>query len=297
MAESIEQKILAREVMLVGDMKVKRALPFRARRAVGPFVFFDEMGPLPASLMWEADIPAHPHIGLSTITYLFDGEFLHRDSLGTEQPITPGAVNWMTAGSGIIHAEHILENSKATTLHGIQTWVALPADQEECTPSFQHVERTALPVYRKDGVEAVIVAGKAFDLESPVRVSSPLFYCDISSKKDATVEFDPKGQEAAFYLIEGEIMVDGASISPGTLVIFKENELVKINSSTDMRGMLLGGEKLPEPRHIYWNFVSSSRERIERAKEDWRMRRFPSISGETVFVPLPDEPKDHTILP
>lgn len=240
----------------------------------------------------------HPHIGLATVTYLFDGEMMHRDTLGSLQEITPGDVNWMTAGKGIAHSERTsaIERGHAHKIHGIQTWVALPKEAEECDPEFFHHESKSLPQINLEGVKLRIIAGEAFGQTSPVKTFSPIFYVEANMEKGANLEIPQDYSERAFYVISGDVSLNNEKIEPHTMVILNSGTKNLIaNSSAHL--MLLGGEPLTEKRHIYWNFVSSSLERIEQAKRDWEKGRFGKIPGdENEFIPLPEEPKKGTIL-
>lgn len=287
----LETTIAVRETEITPGFSVRRALPFRAKRSVGPFVFLDHMGPLKIGPAPAGEVGQHPHIGLSTVTYLFEGELSHRDSLGSFQAIVPGDVNWMTAGKGIAHAERILPEVRARgmTLHGLQAWVALPAEDEDCEPTFQHVAKEELPSFDVDGVSHRLIAGRAFGRETPVRTHSDLFYVASEIPAGCKLRFDPEGREAAFYLISGVAVVGGQSFQGPLLLAFKKGEPVEISAAdgSEAFGMLLGGEPLESPRHMFWNFVSSSQEKIEDAKRRWEAREFPKVPGETSFIPLP----------
>jgi redox-sensitive bicupin YhaK (pirin superfamily) len=285
----IDLVIPTRESELDGGLKVRRALPFRARRMVGPFIFLDEMGPVELADPPAGDVPPHPHIGLSTVTYLFEGEILHRDSLGSKQLIRPGDINWMTAGRGIVHSERPPAGMRSSgrRLNGIQAWVALPLQHEEAEPSFEHYAAGILPEFEVQGARIKVLAGSAYGRTSPVKTHSSLFYLDVGIPSGKTLSFEPGAQESALYLATGHVTVDGQSFDGPTLVVFKPDIAIQITAHTDTRCLLLGGAPLEGPRHIYWNFVSSSRERIERAKDDWRAQRFPRVPEETDFVPLP----------
>jgi redox-sensitive bicupin YhaK (pirin superfamily) len=290
---SIELLIAPREAVIGEDLHVRRVLPFRARRRVGPFTFLDEMGPLELKPGADYDVPPHPHIGLSTVTYLLQGEIIHRDSLGSVQRILPGDVNWMTAGRGIAHSERVPDGATArppgARLHGLQAWVALPLADEECAPAFRHYAHESMPSFSREGVELHLIAGEAYGERSPVATHSRLFYLSARFAPAARLAFDPQGQEAAFYLVSGDVTVDGQVIRAPQLIVFRPGVAFEIAAGAQGAfGMLLGGEPLEGPRFIYWNFVSSSQERIERAKEDWRARRFAEIPGEHGFVPLPE---------
>lgn len=277
----------------IGNFMVGRLLPFREKRAVGPFVFIDHMGPAKLNDYENLDVPPHPHIGLSTLTYLFEGAIMHRDSLGVVLEITPGAVNWMTAGNGVVHSERTPEHLRTSekSLHGLQIWVALPKHLEETEPSFHHIEAKDIPVWEQDNVQIKLIAGEAFGKKSPVPVHSPLYFIEIKSKGSARLEIgDYLFGESALYILEGEIASEGNQFGPKQILIAKEAKLCAFDMAENTTVYIFGGEAFPEERFIFWNFVNSSKERIEKAKEDWTAQRFPKIPGETEFVPLP-EPK------
>jgi redox-sensitive bicupin YhaK (pirin superfamily) len=278
----------------LGGFEVGRVLPFARHRMVGPFVFFDHMGPaaFPAGFPRDVDVRPHPHIGLSTVSYLFEGEMTHRDSTGVEQAIRPGEVNWMTAGRGITHSERF-EHLRAVggTMHGIQTWVALPDGQEEIEPAFWHHEAAELPAYESpDGLWARLVVGKAFGAVSPVKTHSPMFYVHWRLKPGARADLPAEYPERAAYIAAGSVEVDGHTYEAGRMLVFAPGERIDFTGVTEAIVMLLGGEPVGE-RFIEWNFVSSSKERIEQAKADWRAGRIklPDLdNGE--FIPLPGDP-------
>lgn len=273
----------------VGGLAVRRALPVAQRRAIGPFVFLDQMGPAVLAPGQGLDVAPHPHIGLSTMTYLFEGEILHRDSLGTIQMIRPGAVNWMTAGRGIVHSERTPpEGRRGSTLSGIQFWVALPKQQEEAAPSFLHLDAASLPVLAGDDVSVRIIAGEAFGARSPLDAPHSMICVDADMKAEAELHVAPSYAQQAFYVADGRIEFADLLYRQGQLVVLGPGEPATVRARSDARLILLGGEPLDEPRHIWWNFVSSSKGRIEQAKEDWRQRRFPEVPGETDFIPLPE---------
>ncbi|MEA1834732.1 pirin family protein [Methylobacterium durans] len=276
----------------LGSFAVRRALPSTACRMVGPFVFFDQMGPSEFLLGEGMDVRPHPHIGLSTVTYLFDGEIMHRDSLGTELPIRPGALNWMTAGRGITHSERTGSEFRRTgsKLFGIQSWVALSARDEETAPSFEHYEASALPILAGEGKTVRLIAGEAFGARSPVRTSSPMVYADVMLKAGAVLPLDPTYDERAIYTVAGAIEIAGDGFGPGQLLVFRPGDRISVRATQDARFMVLGGEPMDGPRHLWWNFVSSRPERIEQAKEDWRQARFDSVPGDAEFIPLPEDP-------
>lgn len=274
----------------LGEFTVRRSLPNPRRRLVGPFIFFDHMGPASFAPGRGVDVRAHPHIGLATITYLFEGRIRHRDSLGYDQEITPGAVNWMTAGRGIVHSERTppaLRDS-GSSLHGIQSWVALPRDSEECEPAFDHYPAGRIPAVERDGARIRVVLGEAFGVRSPVRTASETLYAELRLDAGTTLPTESAAREKAIYIVTGRVAIDGEIREAGTLVVFEDDAAPAISALDESRVMLLGGAPIDGPRTIWWNFVSSSRERIETAKEDWRRGRFDRIGGETEFIPLPD---------
>ncbi|WP_018261772.1 pirin family protein [Methylobacterium sp. WSM2598] len=277
----------------IGSFEVRRALPSARRQMVGPFIFFDQMGPAEFLLGAGMDVRPHPHIGLSTVTYLFDGEIMHRDSLGTALPIRPGELNWMTAGRGITHSERTAPDLRAagSRLFGIQSWVALSARDEEAAPAFEHYDAADLPVLTGEGKTVRVIAGEALGARSPVRTSSPLVYADVQLEPGASLPLDPTFEERAIYTVSGSIAVAGDGFGPGQLLVFRPGDRITVRASTAARLMLLGGEPMDGPRHIWWNFVSSRPERIEQAKADWRAARFDSVPGETEFIPLPEAPR------
>jgi hypothetical protein len=273
----------------VAGFPVRRALPAIERRMVGPFVFLDQMGPTRLARGQRLDVRPHPHIGLSTMTYLLEGEILHRDSLGTVQMIRPGAVNWMTAGSGIAHSERTpQEAGGGGVLSGIQFWVALPRSHEEMAPAFLHLEAEILPVVEDRNVSARIIAGAAFGVRSPLIAPHPMICVDIAMAGGASFEPPVDYPERALYVASGEIELAGGRYRQGQLLVLPEGAPTTVQALSDARLMLLGGEPMDGPRHIWWNFVSSSKDRIEQAKEDWKLSRFPAVPGETEFIPLPE---------
>ena len=264
---------------LIDDFKVRRVLPSAKRRMVGPFIFLDQMGPEILKEGKGLDVAPHPHIGLATVTYLFQGELLHRDSLGTKQIILPGEVNWMTAGSGIAHSERTPTEARKSgaELFGIQSWIALPLKDEETAPTFFHHAENELPVIEGEGKIVRLIAGSLYGEKSPVKTFSEMFYADVSIEKGAKLVITKEHEERAVFIVEGaiEILPNGEIFNAGQLLILKPNEeIILTANSENARLMLLGGEPLSEKRHIWWNFVSSSRERIEQAKEDWKSQKF-----------------------
>jgi hypothetical protein len=272
---------------------VERLLPYAKQRMVGPFIFFDRMGPAtfePGTT--DGDVPPHPHIGLATVTYLFSGAFVHRDSLGSVQRIEPGAVNWMTAGRGIVHSERIPPDirDRQVPVDGIQTWVALPLAREESEPGFVHHAAGSIPVLTDDGVTIRVLAGSAFGASSPANVLSPTLYADVVMEAGASLVVPPEHVERALYVASGTLDIDGVAVSTGPLAVLEKGVAVRLTATEATRAVLLGGEPLEGPRLVHWNFVSSSRERIEKAKGDWRDDRFPTIPGESGRIPLPEWP-------
>nr|USU33587.1 pirin family protein [Methylobacterium sp. OTU13CASTA1] len=276
----------------LGSFVVRRALPSTECRMVGPFIFFDQMGPSEFLLGQGMDVRPHPHIGLSTVTYLFEGEIMHRDSLGTELPIRPGELNWMTAGRGITHSERTGRDLRKTgsTLFGLQSWVALSGRDEETAPAFEHYEAGALPVLTGEGKTVRLIAGEAFGARSPVRTSSPMVYADVALEAGAVLPLDPTYDERAIYTVSGAIEIAGDGFGPGQLLVFRPGDRISVRATEAARFMVLGGEPMDGPRHLWWNFVSSRPERIEQAKEDWRQARFDTVPGESEFIPLPETP-------
>jgi redox-sensitive bicupin YhaK (pirin superfamily) len=277
----------------LGGFEVGRVLPWTKRRMVGPFVFFDHMGPvqLAANLPRRVDVRPHPHIGLSTITYLFAGEIVHRDSLGFHQVIRPGEVNWMTAGRGISHSERFeTMRERGGLLHGIQAWIALPTNDEEIAPEFVHYQADALPFERDAGASTHVIAGKAFGKTSPVRTQSPLVYVHVELQAGASTDIPEGYSERAAFVAAGTIRIGERNYQAGQMAVFAPGSQPKIVAATGATVMLLGGEPLGA-RHIWWNFVSSRLELIEQAKADWRAGRIPlPVDDADEFIPLPEEP-------
>jgi redox-sensitive bicupin YhaK (pirin superfamily) len=274
----------------LGGFEVRRALPSIERRSVGPFVFWDQMGPATLAAGRGIDVRPHPHIGLATITYLFAGEIMHRDSLGSEQAIRPGEVNWMTAGRGIVHSERTPQALRGTTseLSGIQAWVALPRTHEETEPAFTHHPASDIPLVEGDGTRVRVIVGSLYGKTSPVRALSPMFYADASLATGARLTLPAEHEERAVHVATGRVRVAGETFSSGQLLAFRPGDEIVVSAEDDARVLLLGGAPLDGPRHVWWNFVSSSEERIEQAKADWKGGRFPLVPYETEFIPLPD---------
>ncbi len=274
----------------LGGFEVRRILPVARRRSVGPFVFFDHLGPSTFGPGEGIDVRPHPHIGLATVTYLFEGELLHRDSLGYVQQIRPGEVNWMTAGRGIVHSERSSPEARAgeITLHGIQSWVALPQAAEESEPSFHHHPIAELPSFERDGVTLRLIAGSAYGETSPVRSLSPMFYLDAVMPAGTALALPAEHEERAIYVAEGNVEVAGQAFAVGRLPVFAPGAGVELRAAAETRLMLLGGAALDGTRDIWWNFVSSRPERIEQAKADWAEGRFAAVPEESEFIPLPE---------
>jgi redox-sensitive bicupin YhaK (pirin superfamily) len=275
----------------LGGFEVARVLPAPTHRAVGPFVFFDHMGPIVLAPGHGMDVRPHPHIGLATVTHLFDGGILHRDSLGSHEVITPGAINWMTAGRGIVHSERTPADLRlhGSRQHGLQLWIALPASHEDVAPSFHHHEAGALPITGDEGVRLRILAGSAFGATSPVAVLSPLFYVEASLDEGARLQVPEEYEERAAYVVEGSVRCGTESFAPGHMLVFAPGANPELVAEAPSRVMLLGGARLDAPRQLWWNFVSTSTERIEKAKADWREGRFGRVPGdEDERIPLPE---------
>jgi len=278
---------------LGGGFTVRRILPAAARQSVGPFLFFDHMGPVEAEPGARHDVRPHPHIGLATVTYLFEGAIMHRDSLGTEQRIEPGAINWMTAGSGIVHSERtpedLLERKRRT--HGLQLWAALPREHEEAPAAFSHTPADRIPEVQLDGARVRVLVGTALGQTSPVPTFGETLYLDVHLGAGAAIELDRLPVEAALYAPIGAIEVDGEAVAANTMAMLEPGAAVRVSSSEGARFVVIGGAPLDGKRFIFWNFVSSSRERIEQAAHDWEADRFVAVPGETERIPLPPLPQ------
>lgn len=273
---------------LGGGFAVRRVLPASAQRAVGPFVFFDHFGPVQAGPDSRHDVRPHPHIGLATVTYLYEGALMHRDSTGAVQRIEPGAINWMTAGRGIVHSERTPDELRTRTRrsHGLQFWIALPADLEEAEPAFEHTPADAIPALEVGGALLRVLVGEAFGATSPVRAASPTLFID--ARMAAGDAFPaPLAAERALYGVDGPFLLDGETIPANTMVVLAAGEEPLVSAETDVRVALIGGDPLG-PRHLWWNFVSSRRERIDQAADQWAAGAFPAVPGETEFIPLPE---------
>jgi hypothetical protein len=288
--EAIAQVIVPRTVDL-GDFSVRRALPSGETRMVGPFIFFDHFGPAEFRSGKGIDVRPHPHIGLATVTYLFDGEIVHRDSLGSAAAIRPGEINWMTAGRGIVHSERTgaERRAKGDRLHGLQMWVALPADKEEIPPEFSHYGTEEFPVVRENGTTVHVVIGSLYGRRSPVRTTSETIFADVNLKAGARLPVDADHEERAIYVIEGEIEIGGDRFGAGRLLILRPGDQIAARAETDAHVVIAGGAPMDGPRHLWWNFVSSRKERIEQAKADWQKGYFGKVPGDEIeFIPLPE---------
>ncbi len=282
----------------LGGFEVGRVLPFAKRRMVGPFIFFDEMGPTTFTPGAGIDVRPHPHIGLATVTYLFDGEIRHRDSLGFDQVIRPGDVNWMIAGRGIVHSERTDDNLRrdGQKMHGIQSWVALPEDAAETDPAFHHHPKETLPLINRRGVRMRLVLGEAFDEIAPAKIFSPIFYLGVEADENAAIPLPDNHEERALYILDGVVSIDGRTLSGGKMIVFNKGASPEIRAQTPVRAMSLGGAPLG-PRLIWWNLVATMQERIDRAKRDWRESAeagfhgsvFSLPPGEDEFIPLPED--------
>ncbi|MDX1484838.1 MAG: pirin family protein [Alphaproteobacteria bacterium] len=290
MASHIDLVISPRDRDL-GGFSVRRVLPFERRRSVGPFVFFDHFGPVTFAPGDGIDVRPHPHIGLSTVTYLFEGEIVHRDSLGYVQPIQPGAVNWMNAGSGIVHSERSGDEERArqSRLHGIQSWVAVPHDREESEPGFFHHPADTLPRMECEGGRLTLIAGSLGGETAPVETLSRMFYADLTLTAGGSMGLEAGLGERAVYVVDGRIRIGDAGVESAEMAVLADGIDVAITADENSRVMLLGGAPLDGERHVWWNFVSSSKDRIARAKEDWREGRFDTVPGDDEFIPLPEE--------
>ncbi len=273
---------------LGGGFVVRRVLPAALRQAVGPFVFFDHFGPITAKPDDNHDVRPHPHIGLATVTYLFEGAMLHRDSGGVVQRIEPGAINWMTAGRGIVHSERTPDDlrGRAHRSHGLQLWCALPAADEEMAPGFSHTPAAAIPALEVGGARLRVLIGEAFGARSPVAVRTPTIYLDIELSAADALPL-PQAAERAVYVVDGSVRLDGDLLEAQTMTVLAPGDEPMLAADGDARVVMIGGEGLPR-RHMWWNFVSSRKERIVQAADDWAAGRFPAVPGETEFIPLPE---------
>ncbi|MDR5780230.1 pirin family protein [Caballeronia sp. LZ065] len=278
----------------VGGLTVRRVLPALAARTVGPFIFFDHIGPATLVPGKGLDVRPHPHIGLATVTYLFEGAIMHRDSVGSVQKIVPGDVNWMTAGCGIVHSERTPDAERAAgqTMHGIQTWVALPVASEDVEPSFEHHAAAALPQIERDGVTLRVIAGSAFGVTAPTRTFSPTLYVAAQFAPGSAITLDTEHEERGIYLVSGDLSLDGEALPEQQMAVLAPGADVRLTSAGGAVAMLLGGAPLDGTRFIEWNFVSSSRDKIAAAKTAWSEQRMGHVPGESEFIPLPPQRRE-----
>jgi redox-sensitive bicupin YhaK (pirin superfamily) len=282
------ERVIEPEIKDLGGFNVRRVLPASARQMIGPFIFFDHFGPTEFAPGEGVQVRPHPHIGLSTVTYLFEGEIIHRDSLGYLQPIRAGEVNLMTAGRGIVHSERAGDDlNSLSRMHGIQSWMALPLEQEERDPDFVHYPAAELPGFEQDGASIRVIMGEAFGRESPVTQYAPTLYLECHLAAHAELTLPPRYDEMAAYVVSGQLRVGQQLIDAGRMVVAAAGQALRFSAASDSHVMIIGGAHLGK-RHIWWNFVSSSRERIRQASEDWRDGRFDKVPGDDEFIPLPD---------
>ena len=275
----------------IGSFEVRRALPSAEKQMVGPFIFFDQFGPVLMKAGQGMDVRPHPHIGLSTVTWVYDGVIQHKASLGFDQPIKPGELNWMTAGKGIVHSERTppMERTAGQKVFGIQSWVALPKTHEEIAPNFEHVADAALPLLTDKGRSVRIIAGSMYGERSPVKTAFDLFYADVVLDVGARLPLPAEHEERGIYISEGSLTIAGERHEAGRLLVFRPGDEITLSTETGARFMMLGGEPMDGPRYIWWNFVSSSKDKIEAAKDDWKRARFSIVPGdEKEFIPLPE---------
>jgi redox-sensitive bicupin YhaK (pirin superfamily) len=278
----------------IGDFLVGRLLPFKEKRMVGPFIFIDHMGPATSGNGKYFDIDPHPHIGLSTLTYLFDGEIMHRDSIGSEQRIKPGAVNWMTAGKFVVHTEKTpddFRDDKERKMHGFQIWVALPKHLEDMEPEFFHANADDLPFWQENNIDFKLIAGEAYGRKSPVPVYSPLFMIELKAKDNAYFDINSLKGECGVCVVEGSLKACDQEILKGNMLIAKQNEDCGFSLSKGSHVLIFGGEPLPEERFIFWNYVSSDREKIRKANEDWQSKIYPKVKNDEGYIPSPATPE------
>ncbi|MGN6310465.1 MAG: pirin family protein [Xanthobacteraceae bacterium] len=288
--DALDLVIVPRTRDLGDGFAVRRALPHGKRQMVGPFIFFDHFGPVQFVSGQGMDVRPHPHIGLATVTYLFDGSIMHRDSEGNVQEIQPGAMNLMTAGRGIAHSERTpdVQRANGQKMLGLQSWISLPKDREEIAPTFQHYGAESLPSVQDTGFTARVIAGSSFGVASKVDMVSPWFYAEVSLDEGKSVPLDADHEERAIYVVDGEIEIAGDRYEGPRMLIFRPGDRITVRATRPSRMMFLGGTALEGPRYVWWNFVSSSKERIEQAKEDWKSGRFEAVPNETEFIPLPE---------
>ena len=291
--EAIAHVIVPRTVDLGDGFSVRRALPSARSRMVGPFIFFDHFGPAEFRAGSGLDVRPHPHIGLATVTYLFDGEIMHRDSLGTAAPIRPGEVNWMTAGRGIVHSERTGPEKRAAggPIHGLQMWVALPQAKEEIEPGFAHHTIDQFPLVRDDKTFVRVVVGSLYGAKSPVPTMHETIFANALLRAGATLPLDADHEERALYVVDGTVEIAGDKFEAGRLLVFKPGDRITIKAATDAHFVIVGAAPMDGPRHIWWNFVSSRKERIEQAKAEWTAGHFGKVPGDEIeFIPLPEKP-------
>jgi hypothetical protein len=290
--EAIAHVVVPRTVDLGDGFAVRRALPSARSRMVGPFIFFDHFGPAEFRAGNGLDVRPHPHIGLATVTYLFDGEIVHRDSLGTAVAIRPGEVNWMTAGRGIVHSERTGADKRVTgsPIHGLQMWVALPAAKEEMDAGFAHHETAEFPLVADNGKSVRVVVGSLYGAASPVPTLHETVFADVQLAAGGTLPIDADHEERALYLIDGEIDIAGDTFAPGQLLVFKPGDKLSVTAAKPAHFVIVGGAPMDGPRHIWWNFVSSRKDRIEQAKAEWKAGHFDKVPGDEIeFIPLPEK--------
>ena len=290
--DALAHVVVPRTVDLGDGFSVRRALPSARSRMVGPFIFFDHFGPAEFRAGHGLDVRPHPHIGLATVTYLFDGEIMHRDSLGTAAPIKPGEVNWMTAGRGIVHSERTGPELRTTgsPIHGLQMWVALPAAKEEIQAGFAHHEIDEFPLIKDDGKFVRVVVGSLYGATSPVPTLHETMFGNVALRAGASLPLDANYEERALYIVDGTIEISGDKFENGRLLVFKPGDAVTIKAATDAHFVIVGGAPMDGPRHIWWNFVSSRKERIEQAKAEWKAGHFGKVPGDEIeFIPLPEK--------
>ncbi len=296
--DAIEHVVVPRTVDLGDGFSVRRALPSARSRMVGPFIFFDHFGPAEFRAGNGLDVRPHPHIGLATVTYLFDGEIMHRDSLGTAAPIRPGEVNWMTAGRGIVHSERTRPElrTNGSPIHGLQMWVALPAAKEEIAPGFAHHATAEFPIVQDKDKSVRVVVGSLYGAHSPVPVVHETIFGDVTLKAGASLPIDADHEERAIYVIDGTVDIAGDQFEPGRLLVFKPGDKIAVTAATNAHFVIVGGAPMDGPRHIWWNFVSSRKERIEQAKAEWTAGHFDKVPGDEIeFIPLPESPGVNSI--
>jgi redox-sensitive bicupin YhaK (pirin superfamily) len=287
---TIQLRLTGHEKDLGGGFLVKRLLPSSQLPSIGPFVFFDHFGPITVQPGASHDVRPHPHIGLATVSYLFDGAMMHRDSLGSVQRIEPGAINWMTAGRGIVHSERAPDDlkDKAYLLHGLQLWAALPKAHEETAPEFTHAPAASIPVVSQDGSEVRVLIGEAYGQASPVKTFAKTVYLDVRLAAGSRFDLPPLADELAIYLVDGDLQVDGEAVVARTLALLAPGAPTQISASAAARLVVIGGDKLDGPRFIWWNFVSSRKGRMVCAADDWAAQKMGQVSGDSEFIPLPE---------